>query len=268
MPEFQTYADVWPDDLQTPAFLYFSWVLVLLGHVDQALAWRDRGVTLARERGHANSLVHVLFVSLHVDFLLGTDPAILLVSADEQTALCAEHGQPFWGAWGAVFRGLCLTAVGRIEEGLALQKDAIAALRAMLGVTHPRYFVVLADTCRRAGRLNEGLTALEELERLMEATSDRADEAPLHFIRGDLLIGLGDLPGAEPSFQKAIAVARRQSAKLYELRATTSLARLWRDQGKRTEARDLLAPVYGWFTEGFDTPVLQEAKNLLDELPR
>ena len=135
-----------------------------------------------------------------------------------------------------------------------------------MGVATPRHLVVVADTCRRAGRLNEGLTALEELERLIEATHDRADEALLHLIRGDLLIGLGDLPAAEASFQKAIAVARRQSAKLYELRAATSLARLWRDQGKRAEARDLLAPIYGWFTEGFDTPVLQEAKSLLDEL--
>jgi predicted ATPase len=119
---------------------------------------------------------------------------------------------------------------------------------------------------RRAGRLNERLTALEELERLIESTHDRLDEALLHLIRGDLLIGLGDLPAAQASFQKAIAVARRQSAKLYELRASTSLARLWRDQGKRTEARDLLAPIYGWFTEGFDTLDLKEAKALLEEL--
>ena len=114
--------------------------------------------------------------------------------------------------------------------------------------------------------MNEGLTALEELERLIETTHDRADEALLHLIRGDLLIAMGDLPAAQASFQKAIGVARRQSAKLYELRAAISLARLWRDQGKRAEARDLLAPVYGWFTEGFDTPVLQEAKALLNEL--
>jgi hypothetical protein len=266
VPELHTYADVWPDDLQTAAFLFLSVPLMALGYVDQAHARRDRGVTLARERGHANSLVLALFMSLVCDFILGTDPAMLLACAEEQAALCVEQAQPYWRAHAAFHLGRCLTAIGRIEEGLALQKDAIAALRAMLGVTHPRYFVVLADTCRRAGRSNEGLTALEELERLMEATSDRADEAPLHLIRGDLLIGLGDSPTAETSFQKSIDVARRQSAKLYELRASTSLARLWRDQGKRTEARDLLTPVYGWFTEGFDTPVLQEAKSLLDEL--
>jgi tetratricopeptide (TPR) repeat protein len=232
MPELRTYADLWPDDLQTPAFLYFSCTLAVLGYVDQALAWRDRGVALARERGHANSLVHVLCMSLSVDFILGTDPAILLARAEEQTNLCAEHGQPFWGAWGAFHLGRCLTAIGRIEEGLALQRDAVTAFRSM-GVANLRYLVVLADTYRRAGPLNDGLTVLEELERLMEATSDRADEAPLHFIRGDLLIGVSDLPGAQASFQKAIAVARRQSARLSELRAASSLARLWR-QARRS----------------------------------
>jgi predicted ATPase len=100
----------------------------------------------------------------------------------------------------------------------------------------------------------------------MEATPDRADEAPLHLIRGDLLIAMNDLPAAQVSFQKSIAVARRQSAKLYELRAASSLARMRRDQGKRAEARDLLASIYGWFTEGFGTPYLKEAKALLDEL--
>ena len=248
-----------------PAFLFLSTPLMLLGYVDQALAWRDRGVALARERRHANSLIQVLFHSLVCDFTLGTDPAILLALAEEQTALCAEHGQPFWGAEGAFHLGRCLTTIGRTEEGLALQRDAIAALRSM-GVAIPRHLVVVADTCRRAGRLNEGLTALEELERLMEITHDRLDEAVLHLIRGDLLISKGDLSAGQASFQKAIAVARRQSAKLYELRAASSLARLWRDQGKRVEARDLLAPIYGWFTEGFDTPVLQDAKALLTEL--
>ena len=264
VPELHTYAEMWPDDLQSASFLFLSTPLMLLGYVDQALAWRDRGVTLARERGHANSLIQVLFHSLVCDFNLGADPAILLALAEEQTALCTEHGQPFWGAEGAFHLGRCLTTIGRTEEGLALQREAIAALRSM-GVATPRHLVVVADTCRRAGRLNEGLTALEELERLVEAMHDRIDEALLHLIRGDLLVDLRDLSAAQASFQNAIAVARRQSAKLYELRAASSLARLWRDQGKRAEARELLAPVYGWFTEGFDTPVLQEAKALLEQ---
>src|SRR4029077_20970726 len=128
----------------------------------------------------------VLAQSLLDDFLLGSDPAILLACAEEQAALCAEHGQPFWGAHGAITRGWCLTAIGRTEEGLALQRDAIAALRTM-GVTTPRYLIGVAETFRRAGRLNEGLTALEELESFMRATHDRIDEALLYLIRGTLL---------------------------------------------------------------------------------
>jgi tetratricopeptide (TPR) repeat protein len=146
-----------------------------------------------------------------------------------------------------------------------LQRDAIAAFRAM-GVGHPGHLVAVAETCRRAGQLNEGLTVLEELERLIKTTHYRMDEALLHLIKGGLLIDLGNSPAGQTSFEKAIDVARRQSAKLYELRASTTLARLWRDHGKYTEARDLLAPIYGWFTEGFDTPYLREAKALLDEI--
>jgi len=107
---------------------------------------------------------------------------------------------------------------------------------------------------------------LDEAARIIEATEERINEAELHRLRGDLLNSTGDLPAAEQSYDRAIAVARSQSAKLLQLRASVSLARLWRDQGRRTEAHDLLAPIYGWFTEGFDAPDLKEAKALLDAL--
>jgi tetratricopeptide (TPR) repeat protein len=265
VPELHTYADVWPDDLQSASFLFLAWPLMLLGYVDQALSWRDRGVALARERRHANSLMLVLWSSLIGDFSLGTDPAILLPCAEELTSLCAEHGQPLFGAHGACHLGRCLTAIGRAEEGLKLQREAIAAF-SIMGVGGPLHLIVVADTYRRACRLNEGLTVLEEFERVIERTHDRANEALLHLIRGELLFGLGNLPAAETSFHNAIAVARLQSAKLYELRAASSLAHLWGNEGKRAEAHELLAPIYGWFTEGFRTPVLQEAKALLDQL--
>ena len=125
---------------------------------------------------------------------------------------------------------------------------------------------LLAGACGRLGRTTEGLGYLTEAEQLIETTNDAFHEAELHRVRGDLLNTLGDRAGAERSYQQAIAVAKRQSAKMFELRASTILARLWRDQGKRDEARELLAPVYGWFTEGFDTRDLKEAKALLDEL--
>jgi predicted ATPase len=112
----------------------------------------------------------------------------------------------------------------------------------------------------------EGLNCLDEAAQIIETTEEPIGESELHRIRGDLLNTTGDRAAAERSYHQALAVAVQQSAKLCELGAATGLASLWRDQGKHTEARDLLAPIYGWFTEGFDTPVLQDAKALLDQL--
>jgi predicted ATPase len=117
-----------------------------------------------------------------------------------------------------------------------------------------------------AARPKEGLDCLAEAAAVVETTRDRWAEAEMHRMRGTLLLSMHDQAAAEDSFHEALAVAQRQNAKFWELRAATSMARLWRDQGKREEARGLLAPVYGWFTEGFDTRDLKEAKALLDEL--
>ena len=111
-----------------------------------------------------------------------------------------------------------------------------------------------------------GLDQLAEAATMVETTQERWAEAEMHRLRGALLLSINEHASAADNYQHAIDVARWQSARLWELRAATSLARLLRDQGRRTEARDLLAPIYGWFTEGFDTPVLQDAKALLDEL--
>jgi predicted ATPase len=124
----------------------------------------------------------------------------------------------------------------------------------------------LAGAYGPLGHPFEGLSRLTEAGEIIEATDERHHEAEVYRLRGDLMNATGDQEAAEDSYRHALETARRQSAKFLELRAATSLARLWRDQGKPIEARDLLAPVYGWFTEGLDTPVLQEAKNLLDEL--
>ena len=116
------------------------------------------------------------------------------------------------------------------------------------------------------GQHVEGLDCLAEAMQIVEATDERYQEADLHRVRGELLNAAGDRVAAEQSYYQALAIAARQSAKLFELGAATSLARLWRDQGKRTEAHGLLAPIYGWFTEGFDTLDLKEAKALLEQL--
>ena len=126
--------------------------------------------------------------------------------------------------------------------------------------------ISLAAVCARISRPIEGLNYLAEAAQIIETTEERVFEAELHRVRGALFNAVGDQTAAEQSYHQALAIAARQSAKVLELGAATSLARLWRDQGKRTEARDLLAPIYDWFTEGFDTPVLKEAEALLEQL--
>ncbi len=133
-------------------------------------------------------------------------------------------------------------------------------------LTRPWDLTLLADACRIAGELPEALGHVAEAQRLAEETEDRWALADTLRLRGDLLLSMGDPVAAETSYGEALALARQQSAKLWELCAAMSLARLWRDQGKRAGAHELLAQVYGWFSEGFCTPVLQEAKALLDEL--
>jgi predicted ATPase len=134
-------------------------------------------------------------------------------------------------------------------------------------VNTPMLLTWLAEACAMLGRPGEERNFLAEAARIVETTEERYLKAELlHRVPGDLLNAAADRSGAERAYRQAIAFAERQSARLFQLRASTSLARLWRDQGKRAEARDLLGPIYNWFTEGFDAPDLKEAKALLDEL--
>jgi predicted ATPase len=130
----------------------------------------------------------------------------------------------------------------------------------------PQALTWLAEAYAMLGQPVEGLNCLAEAAQIIETTDERCDEAELHRLRGDLLNAIGDSSAAEHSYQHALAITKRQNAKLFELRAATSLARLWRDQRKCTAACNLLSPIYNWFTEGFDTPVLQDAKALLDQV--
>jgi len=157
-------------------------------------------------------------------------------------------------------------AGGQIAEGIALLRAGVAEISATGAVAFlPFAFALLADAERKAEQHDQARGHLDEAERLMAETGDRFAEAELYRVRGELLRG-GDDAGAEHCFSQAIAIAKQQSAKFWELRSAISLARLWCEQGKRDAARNLLAPVYGWFIEGFDTPVMKEAKTLLTEL--
>jgi predicted ATPase len=182
-------------------------------------------------------------------------------------SLAREDGFSYPLAWGRIYRGWAMSALGESEEGYGLVAKGLALHRATGSVAYQTFaLILLADACGKLGRTTEGLNYLTEAEQIIETTNERFHEAELHRVRGDLLKAIDDLAGVERSYQQAIAVARGQSAKMLELRASINLARLWRDQGKRDEARELLAPVYGWFTEGFDTRDLKEAKALLEEL--
>ena len=172
-----------------------------------------------------------------------------------------------WSAAGNIMRGWCLGAAGQAAESISLVLKGIADLSAPGHKNmQPFFLMVLAQVYGKAGQPEEGLSRLVEAAKLVETTQECWAEAEMHRLRGTLLLSMSKHADAENSYRQALSIAQRQSAKFWELRAAMSMARLWRDQGKREEARELLAPVYGWFTEGFDTPDLKEAKALLDEL--
>lgn len=155
--------------------------------------------------------------------------------------------------------------LGQAQEGLSLITKGFSTYRGTGTVNlTTNTLMSLAEAHAKLGYPAEGLDRIAEAAQLIETTDGRSVEADLHRLQGDLLNDTGNRVAAEQSYRKALIVADRQNAKLFELRGATSLARLWRDQGKRTEARELLAPVYGWFTEGF--PVLKDAQALLDQL--
>jgi predicted ATPase len=191
----------------------------------------------------------------------------MLQSAEKVLAISAEQAFPIWSAAGNIMRGWCLGAAGQAAEGISLVLKGLADASATgCNIIRPFFLMVLAQLYEKEGQPEEGLNRLVEAARLVETTQERWAEAEMHRLRGTLLLSMSKHAEAENSYRQALSVAQQQSAKFWELRAAMSMARLWRDQGQGTEARDLLAPVYGWFTEGFDTRDLKEAKALLNQL--
>jgi predicted ATPase len=242
--------------------------LWLLGYPEQALARLHEALALAHELPHPHSLALARCWAAYVYQFRGDVPAVH-EQAEAAVALSIEQGFPFWAAAGTIMRGWALAMQGQGEEGLSQVRQGIAAYRATEAPLLVAYYcTLLAEVSAHLGHPADGLQALAEAHTLMEQQEERYWEAEVCRLRGVLLLRQ---PGASPAaaeawVQRALDVARRQEAKSLELRAAMSLARLWQQQGKRTEARELLAPVYGWFTEGFDTADLQDAKALLEEL--
>ncbi len=223
---------------------------------------------MAHELSHPYSLAFARCVAALVSQCRRDVPAVY-EHAEAAVALSTEQSFPLWAAWGASFRGWALALQGQGEEGVALVRQGIAGCRATgAELFVPYFYTLLADVCDHLGHPEDGLQALAEAHTLVEQHEERWWEAEVARLRGVLLLRqTGTLQAeAETWLQRALEVARRQEAKSLELRAAMSLARLWQQQGKRAEAHALLSPVYGWFTEGFDTADLQEAKVLLEEL--
>jgi predicted ATPase len=245
-----------------PAFLGMT--LAHLGYIDQARSRLNDALLEARQLRHAQTLAEVLSIASAVEGI--TRSPEMRRHVEELLALSAEHGLPFYLAWATALRGMSLAALGQGQEGLSLITRGIAGMRATGSVSGtPGSLVMLARAYAMVGQPADGLNCLAEAARIIETTEERMGEAALHRVRGDLLNATGDPSAAERSYQQAIAVAKLQSAKLSELQASISVARLWCKQDRRGEARDLLAPIYGWFTEGFDMLDLKEAKALLQK---
>jgi predicted ATPase len=261
------YSEVLPNDALVQMWTHSSYLLACLGHLDQALLQRDAAVDEARRVSHPLTLGIALGSASWLGSIASLDPGSVLQSADELLALANEHGLEFHRTSALALRGWCLAGMGRADEGIALLTAGMAGWNEIgLMILTPWVLTLLGDACRMAGQHQAALAHIGEARRLAEATQERWAQAETLRLSGKVMLATGDPVAAEVSYREAIAVAQQQGAKLWELRAATTLARLWRDQGKRAEARDLLAPVYNWFTEGFGTPVLQEAKALVEEL--
>ncbi len=246
---------------------YLSWTQWLLGHPDQALAHCLEALRLGREVSHANSQGYAL-VCAAVTYQHCGDRQRVRKLAEEAVAFSAEHGMPLYlgAAW--VMRGWAMVGQEEAADGIEEMRRGIAAYQSTgAEVMLPYILWLLAEAYGKAGQPGEGLAALDEAQALVEKNEERFWEAELYRLKGVLLTGAGGVASeVEACFDQAIEIARRQKAKSLELRAVMSLGRLWQRQGKREEARALLAGIYGWFTEGFDTADLQEAKALLAEL--
>jgi predicted ATPase len=239
-----------------------------LGYPDQALAMSHEGLAHAQGLSHPFTLAAVLdYGAMFYQFR--REPRTVHEQAEAAIVLCTEQRFAYYLAWGTTMQGWAQVSQGQDEEGLAQMRHGLAALRATgAALRLPYYLALLAEACGHTGQAAEGLTLLAEALAQAHKAEESWTEAELHRLKGELLLSLSadNHAEAEGCFHQALAVARRQQAKSLELRAATSLSRLWQQQGKRVEAHQLLAEIYGWFTEGFDTPDLQDAKALLEEL--
>ncbi len=247
---------------------YVALTLWHLGYPDQALKRGNEALVLAQTLSHPFNLA---FAEYFFDVLRQFRGEVREAqeTAESVIALCAEHELTERLGWATSLHGWAMAQQGHNEEGIAQIQEGLAASRATgAGLRRPYFLTLLAEAYMETGRLDKGLSALTEALAAADENENRNYEAETHRLKGELLLKQNNCNASEAQscFQRAIAVSRKQSGKSLELRATTSLARLLATQGKLAEARTMLAEIYNWFTEGFDTADLKNAKALLDQL--
>ncbi|SIO66897.1 SAM domain (Sterile alpha motif) [Bradyrhizobium erythrophlei] len=256
----------WAHDQRVTALCWLSWTLCVLGYPDQAMARSSEALADARALGHLPTLAYALVWNAIIWQLRRQHREARAASA-ELMSLATEQRFPLWQAAAMIVGGWAQAVAGDSEAGSAQLRHGLAGWQATGAEGWlPYHLGVAADVCWRAGQADEALNLTLNALARAENTAAHWFEAELHRLRGELLIANSDRKEGTRCLLRALRVAREQNAKMWELRASTCLARLWRDQGKRNAASELLAPVYGWFTEGFDTIDLKEAKALLDLL--
>jgi predicted ATPase len=250
----------------TALLVYLSFDLLLLGYVDQARARSAEALTRAINASRPHQVVLALGYSLRLHYCL-RDHAGLRAQAEMLDRLSAEHGFALYRASAAVWKSWLDAKERRTSEVVALLEKGISGYQATGAVwTVPFMLVQLADVHRFVGDTRKSLDALDQALQWIERTRWRWLQAEVLRRKADALLTLGDMERAEHWLQQSLAMARKQGAKLWELRTATSLARLWETQGKQHAAHDLLAPVYAWFTEGQDSQDVTEAQELLAQL--
>jgi predicted ATPase len=264
----RSLAFLYVQDPRVAALSGLSWTLFALGYPEQARTRSREALDSARELAHLNTRAYALmFACTFEQFRRAWREA--KDRAEKLAELATEQNFPHFLAAATVFRGWVLTQSGELETGLAQLRQGLPAWRATgAGLYEPYFLGLQAEVLGRSGAAEEGLDLVAKALERVEETGERWFAAELHRIMGELMLRLPkpDPIAAEARFGHSAATARQQGAKLWELRTATSLARLWREQGRRGEARDLLTPLYSQFTEGFGTPDLQAASAILREI--
>jgi tetratricopeptide (TPR) repeat protein len=256
-------------DVGASAQAWMAWAQWFLGYADRALKHSQEAIALAQASDHPFTLCFTRSIAGSIFYLLRREDQAAREQAEMITLLAAEGGFALYQAAGKILLGWVQAEEGLVEEGLAQMRQGLAAWLATGTESFRSYYIaLLAEVHGKAGQTEEGLRLLAEALEAARHSGERFWEAELYRLKGEFLARdeAVDEAEVEVCFQHALQAARRKSARSLELRAAMSLSRLWQRQGKREKARQLLAETYGWFTEGFDTPDLQEAKTLLEAL--